>query len=131
MHLNTLGMWPIMWDHGHATMGYELVNETIDTSFYMMTKGMKSDGGLSASVSDLLKLVRSITNGEYISTTSLNTMLSPSSIGPFTVEYGLGVKLGEISGHKTWGHSGGYSGTGWAMLSHYPESNCTFVAASI
>jgi CubicO group peptidase (beta-lactamase class C family) len=129
LDMKTLGMWPKMWDNTNATMGYELKDGTIDTSFHMMTKGMKGDGGLSASVTDLLKLVKGITEDGFISAASMDKIVSPSTIGPISIDYGLGVKFGKINGHKTWGHSGGYQGTGWAMVSHYPESGFTFTAA--
>ena len=126
---SSLGMWPESWDRAEATMGYELSEEGVDTSFHMMTEGMKGDGGLSASVIDLLKFGNSLAEYSLVSKPSMDKILSPTPVGPINIDYGLGVKWGEIKGHKTWGHSGGYKGTGWAMLTHYPESGYTFAAA--
>ena len=126
--MTSLGLWPNMWDHKDASMGYELADEGVDTSFHMMTKGMKGDGGLSASVVDLLKFSSALVDESLISKASLDRMLSPTPIGPISIDYGLGVKFGNINGQKTFGHSGGYKGTGWAMLAHYPESGFTFAA---
>ena len=127
--LNSIGMWPKMWNNPNASMGYELTEDGIDTSFHMMTKGMKGDGGLAASTLDLVKLIQTITKNKFISEASLNQILSPSQIGDLTIDYGLGVKIGKLDDQKTWGHSGGYAGTGWAMLAHYPDSDFTFAAA--
>lgn len=127
--MESLGMWPIQWDKKNATMGYELKNGGKDTSFHMMTKGMKGDGGLSASVSDLLKLFEAITEKGFLTTSSLEKILSPSQMGSISIDYGLGVKIGNVGGEKTWGHSGGYSGTGWAIVAHYQPSGFTFAAA--
>lgn len=129
LDLSSLGMWPDNWDDEMATMGYELTENGIDTSFHMMTKGMKGDGGLSASVVDLLKIAAGITSEKLINKSSLDQMLSPSSVGDIFIDYGLGVKFGSYNGQPTWGHSGGYKGIGWAMLAHYPASGFTFAAA--
>ena len=111
--LTSLAMWPSNWNDTDATMGYELVEGEVDTSFHMMTKGMKGDGGLSASVPDLLRLMQNLTDGSVISASALDEILSPTPIGSTTIDYGLGVKFGEYAGQKTFGHSGGYKGTGW------------------
>lgn len=127
--LNSLGLWPLMWDQTDAALGYELTEKGVDTSFHMMTKGMKGDGGLSASVVDLLKLMSKLTDGTLISPSALEQMLSPTQIGNIKVDYGLGVKSGMYGDQMTFGHSGGYKGTGWAILAHYPASGFTFAAA--
>ena len=128
LEANSIGMWPKFWSHENASMGYELNEKSVDTSFHMMTKGMKGGGGLAASVLDLIKFSNGLTNGTLISSQSLNKLLSPTQIGSIAIEYGLGVKSGNFGGHKTFGHSGGYKGTGWAMLSMYPETGYTFAA---
>ncbi|MGB5817904.1 MAG: serine hydrolase domain-containing protein [Saonia sp.] len=129
LNSNSLGMWPEIWNHKNATMGYELTEKGIDTSLHMMTKSMKGDGGLAASVLDLLKIMKGATNGTLIKKESFDRMLQPTPIGEITVDYGLGTRLGDYSGQKTHGHSGGYKGTGWANLTHYVESGYTFAAA--
>ena len=126
--LQSLGMWPEKWDDKNAALGYELVDDKVDTSFHMMTEGMKGDGGLSASVIDLLKLMDNLAQGTIIPESSFEYMLTPTPIGNISIDYGLGVKFGNFGNQKTFGHSGGYKGTGWAMLSHYPESGYTFAA---
>ncbi|GEM_PF-1555115 len=129
LQMQSLGMWPENWDRESATMGYELTEEGVDTSFHMMTEGMKGDGGLSANVVDLLKLVNGLKNETILSESSLNKILTPSPIGSIFIDYGLGVKMGLYNGQKCWGHSGGYQGIGWALLAHYPETDYTFAAA--
>ena len=129
LQLKSLGMWSKKWEDKNATLGYELVDGKVDTSFHMMTEGMTGDGGLSASVIDLLHLMNYLTQGAIIPQASFENMLSPSSIENISIDYGLGVKFGNYGNQKTFGHSGGYKGTGWAMLSHYPESGYTFAAA--
>ncbi len=126
--MSSVGLWPNRWDHSDASMGYELADEGVDTSFHMMTEGMRGGGGLCASVIDLLKFSRALVDESLISKASLERMLSPSRVGLISIDYGLGVKFGNINGQQTYGHSGGYKGTGWAMLAHYPESGFTFAA---
>ena len=127
--LKSLGLWPGLWSHKNATVGYELHNSRFDTSFHMMTESMKGDGGLGASIHDLLKLSQSLLNGDLLSPSSFDLLISPSSIREIVIDYGLGVKMGMYAGQPTFGHSGGYSGTGWAILAHYPESEFIFAAA--
>ncbi len=127
--VESIGMWPVMWDHKDATMGYELIENKLDTSFHMMTKGMKGDGGLSASVVDLVKVVTDLDKGRIISESSLERMLSKTTVGSIQVDFGLGLKMGYIEDQFTYGHSGGYKGTGWAIVSRNPESDITFAAA--
>lgn len=130
LNAESIGMWPLMWNDTNASMGYELVDKELDTSFHMMTKSMKGDGGLSASVLDLIKFSEGLTNGTLISKSSLEKLVSPTQLESITIDYGLGVKSGNFAGHKSYGHSGGYKGTGWAMLAQYPESGFTFAAAN-
>ena len=129
LNAESIGMWPVMWSDEQATMGYELVEKKLDTSFHMMTEGMKGGGGLSSSVLDLIKFGQALENGSLITKESHKKLLSQTQIGLIAIDYGLGVKMGDFNGQKTYGHSGGYKGTGWAMLSNYPESNITFAAA--
>ncbi len=128
-NIQSLGMWPQMWSKQQASMGYELNGEEVDTSFHMMTRAMKGDGGLSASVEDLVKFADALVEGKLITQNGLDKMISPTDLGSFTIDYGLGLKFGKIGDHNTWGHSGGYKGTGWAILAHYPESGYTFATA--
>lgn len=127
--LVSLGLWPKKWQGPNASMGYEVKQQEVDTSFHMMTEGMKGDGGLGSSVLDLLKVMEGATKGTLITNASLEQMLSPTPVKNFYIDSGLGVKFGKINGQKTLGHSGGYKGTGWAILTHYPESGYTFAAA--
>lgn len=127
--IHSLGMWPENWQDEHATMGYELVNGEVDTSLHMMTKSMKGDGGLSSSVVDLLQLMDHLAEGSIVSDSVLSVMLTPTPIFNILVDYGLGVKFGRYAEQFTFGHSGGYKGTTWAMVMHYPESGFTFAAA--
>lgn len=129
LNASSIGVWPEMWGNKNATMGYELAEKGVDTSFHMMTAGMKGDGGLSASVLDLLKIAMGLENETLITKKSLENMLMPTPVGSIEIDYGLGVKMGSYSGQKTYGHSGGYMGTGWALLAHYPETGVTFAAA--
>ncbi len=128
LSLPSIGMWPQNWHSSKATMGYEVSEETPDTSFHMMTKGMKGDGGLSSSLIDLLKLMQATTNGSFLSKSSLDKIISPTHLDALSIDYGLGVKFGLFNSHYVFGHSGGYKGTGWAMLAHYPKTGFTFAA---
>jgi hypothetical protein len=40
------------------------------------------------------------------------------------VDYGLGVRLGVLGGHRLWGHTGGMT-TYWAVLADYPDDGVT------
>ncbi|MCK7591409.1 beta-lactamase family protein [Subsaxibacter sp. CAU 1640] len=127
--LHSIAMWPNNWHRDNASMSYEVVEKNIDTSFHMMTEGMKGDGGLSSTITDLLKLMDQLSAGDIISKASLDQMLSPTPIGKTSIDYGLGVKFGMYQDERTYGHSGGYKGIGWAIVAHYPDSGYTFAAA--
>ena len=87
--------------------------------------GFTSEGGLCATIGDLVRLPGALARSGILSAAALDRLLSPTVLttGP-VVDYGLGVRLGEVEGHRVWGHTGGM-GTYWAVVIHFPEEGIT------
>jgi len=87
--------------------------------------GYTSAGGICTTIEDLVRLPGALTRSGLLSDSALARMLSPTVlVGGPTIDYGLGVRLGVIDRHATWGGMGGV-GTYWAVLIHVPDDEIT------
>lgn len=81
-----------------------------------------ADGGLCASAADLALAVEALLGDDRIAAPDSMAQASMTSFGP--VDYGLGVRLGDLDGRRKRGHTGGTRRT-WAAVAHYPEDGVT------
>ena len=81
-------------------------------------------GSIVATSEDMLKWFRALFGGDLLSPESLQEMLTP---GASDVQYGLGVGIGEINGHRVYTHNGATLG-GQAFLAHFPDDDLTIGA---
>jgi CubicO group peptidase (beta-lactamase class C family) len=86
-----------------------------------------SGGGLCSTVSDLIIWQRALNEGRVVSPAGLAGMRAPTVLGnSIQVDYGLGTRLGELQGHRIFGHTG--SGGGFNnVLEYYPDDDLTIV----
>ncbi len=123
MNMTSLGDWPHNMNRDNATVNYKRKKDSLFVGTVMDIPYDDGDGGLSASVVDLVKLPGLLSNQKLIPTRLLDIMLTPTDLGPVKIDYGTGVRLGELLGHKAWGHTGGASGSTIAKLSHFPDDS--------
>jgi D-alanyl-D-alanine carboxypeptidase len=101
------------WVDGEHTTGNTIFDEP----------GIRGDGGLCASVADLVRAPEAFS--ALLGAEGMEMLLSPSSLsGGASVDYGLGTRLGTWRGRAQWGHTGGMT-TYWAVLVHLPDEDLT------
>ena len=84
-----------------------------------------SGGNVVSTVLDLLKWTDALAHGRLLKPESLKTMWSPSRLADGTpIDYGLGTRLGMLSGHRMVGHTGSGGGFKTALL-FFPEDDLT------
>ncbi len=121
MGLPSLGVWPYNSTHPDATVNYEIHNDSIQIGTIEDLPYFSGDGALSASVIDIVKLPGLLQEEKIFPEHLLNKMLSQTILGSFKIDYGTGTRLGNVSGHPVWGHSGGASGSTLTKLDYFPE----------
>jgi len=112
---------------GRTVRGYELDGAAFVPGRLYALGNLIGDGGLCSTVTDLVQLPAKLLHGEVLSPAVVAQMTTPTEIaGGARVDYGLGVRLGVLAGHRLWGHTGGM-GTYWSTLAHYPDDDVTLV----
>jgi D-alanyl-D-alanine carboxypeptidase len=86
-----------------------------------------SGGGLCSTVSDLVTWQRALNQGQVVSAAGLALMRTPTVLSDGTkLDYGLGTRLGDLQGHRLFGHTGGGGGFN-NVLEYYPDDDLTIV----
>ena len=111
------------------TLGYAPADSgLVRTPFYETagdTTGFGGAGGFCSTALDLARLPSALQSGQALSRAGLEAMLQPTKLADGSqVDYGLGVRLGNLDGHAVWGRTGGNSST-WAVVAHYPDQGST------
>lgn len=105
--------------------GHVYADGTFGPSPFDTERGVRGDGGLCGSVSDLALFPYRLRTGGVISGQAFEQMSSPTRLSNgLVVDYGLGLARGELGGEALWGHLGGV-GSLVSALFHYPESEST------
>ncbi|MEM8930214.1 MAG: serine hydrolase domain-containing protein [Acidobacteriota bacterium] len=79
-------------------------------------------GALCSTVLDLVQWARALFGGSIVSPIRLREMTTPVEIRGRAREYGYGVVIDDLDGHRRFQHGGSISGFS-AYLCHYPDSN--------
>ena len=113
----------------HRSVGYAPGDSgLVKSRLYQTTgeeNGIKGDGGLCGSVTDLGRLPEALKRSRLLSRAGLAMMIRPTTLaGKTRVDYGLGVRRGSLDGHALWGHTGGVTSY-WSTLVHYPDDDVT------
>ncbi len=111
------------------TVGYEPADGGLTRTDTYETTGAKTGfgaaGGFCSTAIDLAMLPTALSESALLPDSLLQEMRTPTTLDTYaTVDYGFGVRLGELGGQALWGHSGGSAST-WAMVTHYPAQDVT------
>lgn len=68
--------------------------------------GVSAAGGGFSTAGDLLRFARALNAGELVSISSLSEMIDTTG----GREYGFGLRLNMLNGHRVYGHNGGFPG---------------------
>ena len=105
---------------GYAVEAGRLVNGPI-----MSWRPPFAAGALVSTAPDLLKWTDALARGRLLKAASLERMWSPSRLDDGTpIDYGLGTRLGSLSGHRMVGHTGNGGGFRAALLL-FPDDDLT------
>ena len=87
--------------------------------------GFESEAGLCMTIEDLVRIPGAFERGGVITPAGVEEMLAPTTLANgIEVDYGLGVRLGSLEGHRLWGNRGGVGSTR-AILMHFPDDGLT------
>ncbi len=111
----------------HRAEGYERVDdELLNDAPIDMTQPFAA-GALCSSVDDLLRWQEALAGGEVVSADSYERMTSPGTLNDGSaLEYGYGLSLGDLEGHRRVAHGGGINGF-TTMLARYPDDELAIV----
>jgi hypothetical protein len=110
------GTWSVFLAEDGAIVDFPLIND-----YPVFT-----DGGLSSTVLELARVLRGLFAGSLLTPESIVALSTPSVTSRGEVGYGLGLRLGELGGHRKVGHTGGYFGT-LATAAYYPDDAIAIV----
>jgi D-alanyl-D-alanine carboxypeptidase len=105
--------------------GYEVEDGHLVNGPLMSWRLPFSGGAIVSTAPDLLKWADALMHGRLLKPASVERMWSPSRLVDGTlVDYGLGTRLGRLSGHRMVGHTG--NGGGFkAVLLLFPDDDLT------
>ena len=108
------------------TRGYQPAGSAFEPNAIYAEPGVQGDGGLCSTVLDLARLPAALARHRLIPGHRMREMLRPTKlIDGVSVDYGLGVRLGELRGRPLWGHTGSVLTTYASTLAHYPQEDVT------
>lgn len=110
--------------------GYGLMNgEPANASHLSMTIPYAA-GGLVSTAGDLVKWELALNAGKVVSPDSLALMTTPAKLADGSAtEYGMGMFMSQVDGHRNVMHSGGMPGFN-SMLVHFTEEKLTVAVIS-
>jgi CubicO group peptidase (beta-lactamase class C family) len=105
--------------------GYEVEQGRLVNAPLMSWGPPFSGGGVVSTARDLLKWTDGLAHGRVLTAASVERMWSPSRLADGSpIDYGLGTRLGTLSGHRMVGHTG--TGGGFRnVLLLFPEDDLT------
>jgi CubicO group peptidase (beta-lactamase class C family) len=106
----------------HDAYGYTPGPHGITVAAYVDMTVPYAAGGLYSTTRDLLKWERGLFGGRVLKPASLQKMITP-----FKNEYGCGVSVATVNGHKRIEHGGGIQGFN-SELAYWPDEQMTVVA---
>jgi CubicO group peptidase (beta-lactamase class C family) len=87
--------------------------------------GVMGDGGLCATAADLAVLARGVERGDLLTPAARGQLLAPVVLADGTaIDYGLGVRHGELAGHRMWGNTGSFDACVAAVF-RFPDDDVT------
>jgi CubicO group peptidase (beta-lactamase class C family) len=105
--------------------GYEVEQGRLVNAALMSWGPPFSGGGIVSTALDLLKWTDGLAHGRVLKAASVERMWSPSRLTDGSpIDYGLGTRLGTLSGHRMVGHTGNGGGFRNVLL-FFPEDDLT------
>jgi len=111
----------------HIAYGYDRDHGSLVNAAFLSWKLPFAAGAICSTATDLLKGQAALDEGRLVSSASLRLMRTQTKLADGTmIDYGLGTRLGFLSGHRVLGHTG--SGGGFAAaLESFPDDHLTVV----
>ena len=110
--------------------GYEVEEGHLVNGPLMSWRLPFSGGAVVSTAPDLLKWMNALAHGRILKPETLRAMWSPSRLlDGTTIDYGLGARVGSVSGHRMVGHTGNGGGFRNVLL-FFPEDDVTVVVLS-
>lgn len=127
LHMETASMCDNRNPPVHLAVGHAVRNGRPVPAPPMSWRLPFAAGGICATATDLIKWERALDSGKIISRGMLKRMRQPTALaGGVVIDYGFGTRIGELQGHRVFGHTGnggGYS----AILECFPTDGLTIV----
>lgn len=108
----------------HRAAGYRVSSNGILNADYLDMSIPYSAGSLYSTTQDLLRWEQGLFGGKVLSATSLKKM-----IAPYKNDYGFGVRIYVLNGHKAISHAGGTSGFNTKLI-YFPAEELTIIVLS-
>ena len=105
----------------HRAAGYMISSNGVCNADYLDMSIPYSAGSLYATTHDLHRWEQGLFEGIILSAESLKKMMEP-----FKNEYGFGVRIYSLNGHKVISHAGGTSGFNTKLL-YFPDNKLTVI----
>ncbi|MFT4059858.1 MAG: serine hydrolase [Legionella sp.] len=106
----------------HRAAGYMVSSDGIRNADYLDMSIPYSAGSLYSTTQDLLRWEQGLFGGKVLSAASLKKMIEP-----YKNDYGFGVRIYSLNGHKAISHAGGTSGFNTKLI-YFPNDELTIVA---
>jgi CubicO group peptidase (beta-lactamase class C family) len=105
--------------------GYEVGEASVRESPMYGETGVKGDGGLAMTATDLAACARGLERGGVLDPGVFARMITPTHLQDGTeVDYGIGARLGSLGGRRMWGHTGSLESYVGAVL-RFPDDDVT------
>lgn len=110
--------------------GYEAVDGTLLHAQYVSMSQVYSAGAICSTAMDLVRWMRSLSRGEVVSNAGYELMTTPGTLADGSpIEYGFGLAVGYLEGHRRVSHVGGFVGY-MGQLARYPDDDVTIAVLS-
>jgi CubicO group peptidase (beta-lactamase class C family) len=111
----------------HLASGYEASHGKLVNAKFIDWKLPFAAGAICATAVDLVKWQNALDSGKVLKSASLELMRRPTKLSDgVSIDYGLGTRLGSLSGHRVLGHTGGGGGFR-TVLENFPDDHLTIV----
>jgi CubicO group peptidase (beta-lactamase class C family) len=109
------------------SLNYYLVHGRPQRDSVWDLPGIFSAGGMFSSAWDLATFMRALADGRVVGRSSVVQMTRPTTVPDGArADYGFGLRLGMLDGHRKWGHTGS-ARSNRAAAAYYPDDSLTVV----
>jgi CubicO group peptidase (beta-lactamase class C family) len=110
--------------------GYAVTDGHLTNATYVSMSQAYAAGGVCSNVRDLIRWTRQLSRGGAVGREGWRAMSTPATLANGTpIEYGYGLALGYLEGHRRVSHVGGMLGFS-GQIAHYEDDDLTIVVLS-